>query len=129
MIKRVVIFEDEPVAQRKLQELARTGGWEPLVIDNGVIDRFADSVLEFNPDLAIVDIGFPGSDVAGLHILRFLRTRTKTPIVVCSVQMDSPESSRLLYDRCQAIGGVAGLFGKRTLPSWRAILDSVTISS
>src|ERR1700710_653352 len=118
MISRAVVFEDEVADQNYICNLAKAENCEVLIIDNARISEFSERVIKFLPQVAIVDIEFPESQVAGRHILRFLKTKIEIPIVVWSKQMDSPESAKRLYEHCEAIGGVEGLFGKHETLTW-----------
>ena len=79
---RILIADDEPAIRRAVQtNLARHG----FQIDTAETGREAiERAASFRPDLVLLDLGLP--DIDGLEVIRALRERGNTPIVVLSVR-------------------------------------------
>jgi two-component system KDP operon response regulator KdpE len=79
---RILIADDEPAIRRAVQtNLARHG----FQIDTAETGREAiERAVSFRPDLVLLDLGLP--DIDGLEVIRALRERGNTPIVVLSVR-------------------------------------------
>jgi len=79
---RILIADDEPAIRRAVQtNLARHG----FQIDTAETGREAlEHAASFRPDLVLLDLGLP--DIDGLEVIRALRERGSTPIVVLSVR-------------------------------------------
>jgi two-component system, OmpR family, KDP operon response regulator KdpE len=79
---RILIADDEPGIRRAVEtNLARHGFNVATAASGG---ETLDRVGSFRPDLVLLDLGLP--DVDGIEIIRELRRRTNTPIVVLSVR-------------------------------------------
>ncbi len=79
---RVLVIDDEPAIQRAVETNLRRHGFRIEVVDTGAaaleaIDRLA-------PDVVLLDLGLP--DMDGLDVIRAIRARSSTPIVVLSVR-------------------------------------------
>lgn len=79
---RILIVDDEPAIRRAVEtNLARHG----FLIDTAESGRAAlEHVVAFHPDLVLLDLGLP--DIDGVEVIRELRQRTSTPVVVLSVR-------------------------------------------
>ncbi|MEK6225760.1 MAG: response regulator transcription factor [Chloroflexota bacterium] len=79
---RILIADDEPAIRRAVQtNLARHG----FQIDTAETGQEAiEHAASFRPDLVLLDLGLP--DIDGLEVIRALRERGNTPIVVLSVR-------------------------------------------
>jgi two-component system, OmpR family, KDP operon response regulator KdpE len=79
---RILIADDEPAIRRAVQTNLARHGFQISTAENGreAIERAAS----FRPDLVLLDLGLP--DVDGLEVIRTLRERGSTPIVVLSVR-------------------------------------------
>lgn len=79
---RILIADDEPAIRRAVQmNLARHG----FQIDTAETGQEAIArAASFRPDLVLLDLGLP--DIDGLEVIRALRERGNTPIVVLSVR-------------------------------------------
>jgi len=79
---RILIADDEPAIRRAVQTNLARHGFQIETAETGreAIERAAS----FRPDLILLDLGLP--DVDGLEVIRTLRERGSTPIVVLSVR-------------------------------------------
>jgi two-component system KDP operon response regulator KdpE len=79
---RILIADDEPAIRRAVQTNLARHGFQIETAETGreAIERAAS----FRPDLVLLDLGLP--DVDGLEVIRTLRERGSTPIVVLSVR-------------------------------------------
>lgn len=79
---RVLIVEDDASVRRILTYNLRGHGYRVEAAQSGE-DGLA-AVPRFRPDLILLDLGLPG--LSGLEVIRRLRERTSTPIIVLSVR-------------------------------------------
>lgn len=79
---RILIADDEPAIRRAVQTNLTRHGFQIETAETGreAIERTAS----FRPDLVLLDLGLP--DIDGLAVIRALRERGNTPIVVLSVR-------------------------------------------
>ena len=79
---RVLVVDDEPSIRRAVQiNLARHGLQVETAESGGqALDRCASHA----PDLIVLDLGLP--DIDGLEVIKRIRARSSTPIVVLSVR-------------------------------------------
>jgi two-component system KDP operon response regulator KdpE len=79
---RILIADDEPAIRRAVQTNLARHGFQIGTAETGreAIERAAT----FRPDLVLLDLGLP--DLDGLEVIRALRERGSTPIVVLSVR-------------------------------------------
>jgi two-component system, OmpR family, KDP operon response regulator KdpE len=79
---RILIADDEPAIRRAVQTNLARHGFQIGTAETGTeaIERAAT----FRPDLVLLDLALP--DVDGLEVIRALRERGSTPIVVLSVR-------------------------------------------
>jgi two-component system KDP operon response regulator KdpE len=79
---RILIADDEPAIRRAVQTNLARHGFQIETAETGreAIERAAS----FRPDLVLLDLGLP--DIDGLEVIRALRERGNTPIVVLSVR-------------------------------------------
>ena len=68
-MSRILLIEDDDVAQELMRMALEARGHEVTVADNGVTGY--DTALFLNPDLIITDIQMPGAD--GVHVVRRVR--------------------------------------------------------
>jgi two-component system KDP operon response regulator KdpE len=79
---RVLVVDDEPAILRAVQANLARHDFRVETADTG---RQALQVLErFHPDLLLLDLGLP--DMEGLDVIREIRSRTDTPIIVLSAR-------------------------------------------
>jgi len=81
---RVLVVDDEPSILRVVAANLRARGYEALTASSG---KAALAVIETQkPDCIVLDLGLP--DAGGLEVLRRLRARTTTPIVILTAVDD-----------------------------------------
>jgi two-component system KDP operon response regulator KdpE len=81
---RVLIVEDDPAIQRFLRNTLRVQEYDVQEAETG-----ADGLVlmeETNPELVILDLGLP--DMDGMEVIRRMRERVTTPILVLSSRSD-----------------------------------------
>lgn len=66
---RVLIVEDDAVAAAATSDTLRAAGYSPLICGDG--SNFEETLIEWGPDLVLMDISLP--DVDGIELTRFLR--------------------------------------------------------
>jgi len=66
---RVLIVEDDHESAEATSEMLREAGYSPLICRDG--RNFEETLIEWTPDLVLMDIGLP--DVDGIMLTRFLR--------------------------------------------------------
>jgi two-component system, OmpR family, KDP operon response regulator KdpE len=79
---RVLVIDDEPSIRRAVNTILTRHGYDVEMAETGRegIDRYEGS----HPDLMLLDLGLP--DVDGFEVIRHVRERDNTPIVVLSVR-------------------------------------------
>jgi two-component system, OmpR family, KDP operon response regulator KdpE len=75
---KVLVVDDEPPIVRAVAANLRARGYDVVTAGSG--DAALTSVEASQPDCVVLDLGLPG--VAGLEVLRRLRTWTNVPVVV-----------------------------------------------
>jgi two-component system, OmpR family, KDP operon response regulator KdpE len=75
---KVLVVDDEPAIVRAVAANLRARGFEALTVGTG--EAALAAVEAHQPDCVVLDLGLPG--VAGLEVLRRLRTWTDVPVVV-----------------------------------------------
>lgn len=89
-MKTVLVVEDEPKIARIVSDYLERAGFRALQAADG---RSALAVVQRErPDLVILDLGLPDAD--GLDVLRRLRERSPTPVVVLTARGE--ESDRIV---------------------------------
>jgi two-component system, OmpR family, KDP operon response regulator KdpE len=84
---RVLIVDDEKSIRRFLRASLSAYGYNIFESATGM-DALKESV-SMHPDIIILDLGLP--DIDGIEVIRKIRKRAKTPIVVLSVREESPD--------------------------------------
>ena len=79
---RVLVVDDEPAIQRAVETNLRRHDFRVEVVDTGA--AALESFDRRAPDVVLLDLGLP--DVDGLDVIRAIRARASTPIVVLSVR-------------------------------------------
>ena len=81
---RVLVVDDEPSILRVVAANLRARGYEALTASSG---KAALAVIKTQqPDCIVLDLGLP--DLGGLEVLRRLRARTTTPVVILTAVDD-----------------------------------------
>ncbi len=79
---RVLVVDDEPTILRAVRTNLSRHGFDVDVAQQGL--EALDRVERFRPDLVLLDLGLP--DMDGLDVIRVIRQRIGTPIIVLSVR-------------------------------------------
>jgi two-component system KDP operon response regulator KdpE len=79
---RVLVVDDEPSILRVVAANLRARGFEALTAASGTAALTA--VEAQRPDCIVLDLGLP--DIGGLEVLRRLRARTTTPVVILTAR-------------------------------------------
>ena len=79
MGQRVAIVEDHALVRTGLRTSLRTGGFD-VVCEAGDGVRGAELIAEFQPDIAVIDLGIPGKD--GISLTRDLKMLPNPPRIV-----------------------------------------------
>ncbi|HLA81856.1 MAG TPA: response regulator transcription factor [Thermoleophilia bacterium] len=79
---RILVVDDEPGMLRALRTLLARHGFQVEQAETG--RQALESYSYYRPDLVLLDLGLP--DISGLEVIRDLRARANTPIVVLSVK-------------------------------------------
>jgi two-component system, OmpR family, KDP operon response regulator KdpE len=89
---RVLVVDDEPSILRVVAANLRVHGYEALTAASG---NAALTVIETHqPDCIVLDLGLP--DIGGLEVLRRLRARTTTPVVILTAVDDERDKATAL---------------------------------
>jgi two-component system KDP operon response regulator KdpE len=79
---RVLVVDDEPGIRRAVQTNLSAHGFH---VDTAATGQEAlDASVRFHPDLVLLDLGLP--DMDGMEVIRAIRERVSTPIVVLSAR-------------------------------------------
>ena len=79
---KVLVVEDEANICSFIETLLETNGYQALVANTCAMGQTL--FTSHNPDLIILDLGLPDRD--GLELIRFVRQKFLTPIVVLSAR-------------------------------------------
>jgi len=79
---RVLVVDDEPAIRRFLR--AALPGHKYVVFEVATGREAVAAVIEYRPDLIILDLGLP--DLDGVQVTRNLREWSQTPIIILSVR-------------------------------------------
>ena len=79
---RVLVVDDEPAIVRAVQTNLSRHGFEVETVATG--QQALDASVRIHPDLVLLDLGLP--DMDGLDVIRAIRQRAGTPIVVLSAR-------------------------------------------
>lgn len=79
---RVLVVDDEPEIRRFLRASLKAHQYEVYEAENG---RSAiNALIDFRPDLIILDLGLP--DMDGVSVTRRIRERSHVPLIILSVR-------------------------------------------
>lgn len=79
---RVLVVDDEPAIVRAVATNLRRHGFQVQAAEQG--QEALDIYGTFHPDLVVLDLGLP--DLDGIEVVRQIRARANTPIIVLSVR-------------------------------------------
>lgn len=81
---RILIVDDERAIRRTLRVALAARGYVVIEAANGA--EALEKSVSSHPDVIVLDLGLP--DVDGIEVIREIRKRAKTPIVILSVRDD-----------------------------------------
>ena len=84
---RVLIVDDEKTIRRFLKATLVSQGYQVFEAADG--REALNASVSAHPDAVILDLGLP--DMDGTEVIRQIRKRSKTPIIVHSVREDEPD--------------------------------------
>jgi two-component system KDP operon response regulator KdpE len=79
---RILVVDDEPAILRAVRTNLSHRGYQVEVAETG--RQALDAYSRFHPDLLLLDLGLP--DMDGIDIIKVVRARSSTPIVVLSAR-------------------------------------------
>lgn len=81
----ILIIEDEQGIRQELSQLLKNALYEVTAVEQ--FDRFAETVLELQPDLVLLDLNLPG--VLGFDICAEIRRKSEVPIIFVTSRTDA----------------------------------------
>ena len=91
---KVLVVEDEANICSFIETLLETNGYQALVANTCAMGQTL--FTSHNPDLIILDLGLPDRD--GLELIRFVRQKFLTPIVVLSARTTEQDKKRWIWE-------------------------------
>ncbi|KAF1043346.1 response regulator [Xylophilus sp.] len=88
--QRILVVEDEPDIASVLVDYLRHAGFAPEHVADGLLA--CDAVVQLPPALVLLDVMLPGC--SGLEVLRKVRSRGDTPVIMLTARVE--EIDRLL---------------------------------
>ena len=89
---RVLIVDDEKTIRRFLKATLRSQGYQIFEATDG--SEALEASVTSHPDAIILDLGLP--DMDGTEVIRKIRKRSKTPIIILSVRDDESDKIEAL---------------------------------
>jgi two-component system KDP operon response regulator KdpE len=89
---RILVVDDERAIRRTLRVALSSRGY--AVFEAATGSEALEKAVSSHPDVIVLDLGLP--DMDGVDVIRNIRTRAKTPIVILSVRDD-------ISDKVQAL--------------------------
>lgn len=127
---RIAIFDDSAAAEETYRKLFE--GHRIMVKKTMRVDALKDELLDFAPQLLVVDLVLETSRYDGFDLIRQLREIDElqsVPIVVCSKQIDSSELGRRLAQQVGRLPGVKAVLSKNPYPPAREFLLPLAAAS
>ena len=84
---RILVVDDEKAIRRFLKASLSSHGYN--VFESATGREALERSVSSHPDVIILDLGLP--DVDGIEVIRKIRKRAKTPIIVLSVREDASD--------------------------------------
>ena len=84
---RILVVDDEKAIRRFLKASLSSHGYN--VFESATGQDALERSVSSHPDVIILDLGLP--DVDGIEVIRKIRKRAKTPIIVLSVREDASD--------------------------------------
>lgn len=79
---RVLVVDDEKAIRRFLKATLVSEGFTLFEATNG--KEALEALISFHPDVVVLDLGLP--DMDGIEVVKSIRTKNQTPIIVLSVR-------------------------------------------
>jgi two-component system KDP operon response regulator KdpE len=79
---RILVVDDEPAIRRTLETNLRRHEFQVEAAETG--EGALEALGRFHPDLILLDLGLPG--IGGFEVIREVRSRDSTPIIVLSAR-------------------------------------------
>jgi len=92
---RILVVDDEKAIRRFLKASLLSHGYN--VFESATGREALERSVSSHPDVIILDLGLP--DVDGIEVIRKIRRRAKTPIIVLSVREDASDK----ISRCRRL--------------------------
>ena len=89
---RILVIEDDPAVRRVVSRNLAAHGFRVETAEDG--QRGLELDPAFHSDLILLDLGLP--DMAGFEVIREVRERTSTPIIVLSIRGREEDKVRAL---------------------------------
>jgi len=86
---KILVVDDEPTVREVVVAYLERDGYVVLALDRG--DQVADALLQFQPDLVVLDIMLPG--ISGLDLLRQIDP-DRIPVILLTARVE--EADRVL---------------------------------
>ena len=89
---KILLVEDETNIRNLVATMLETAGYQSILAESCSVGKtlFASHL----PDLVILDLGLPDAD--GMHLLRFVRRDSLTPVIVLSARSDETDKIEAL---------------------------------
>lgn len=84
---KALVVDDEKSIRRFLKAALSSYGYEVLEAENA--GKAIELFFSFHPDILILDLGLPDKD--GIEVIRQVRERASTPIIILSVREDEAD--------------------------------------
>ena len=81
----ILIIEDEQGIRQELSQLLRNSLYEVTAVEQ--FDNLAETVLELQPDLVLLDLNLPG--VSGFDVCADIRRKSEVPIIFVTSRTDA----------------------------------------
>lgn len=91
---RILVIDDEQNIRKFLKSSLTSNGYFFMEADDGAGGISAS--LNLHPDVIILDLGLP--DIDGFEVLRRIRKRSKTPVIILSVRDSVDDKVRALEE-------------------------------
>jgi DNA-binding response OmpR family regulator len=84
MVKKILVFEDEPTLQETLAYNLKLEGYQVEVVGNGL--NGLHTAKEWKPELILLDVMLPGMN--GFEVCKLLRPQMDIPILMLTAKAD-----------------------------------------
>jgi len=84
---RILVVDDEKGIRRFLNASLSACGYK--IFESATGKNALEESISFHPDIIILDLGLP--DIDGIEVIRKIRKRAKTPIIILSVREDASD--------------------------------------